>query len=68
MKAQDPYVVALRRAATLDHQKLQPHQLHKSKAKAATLLSRLGTLCKPQALIPEGVRGEAEREGLGAVA
>ena len=52
MKARDPYVVALQRAATLDHNKLQPHQLHKSKAKAASMLSKLGALCKP-ALIRE---------------
>lgn len=53
MKAQDPYVVALRRAATLDHAKLQPHQLHKSKAKAATMLNRLGSLVKPAPVVVE---------------
>lgn len=61
MKAQDPYVVALRRAATLDHAKLQPHQLHKAKAKAASILSKLGAMCKPQSPALGVVRGEAER-------
>ena len=51
MKARDPYVLALQRAATLDHNKLQPHQLHKSKAKAASMLSKLQNMAKPAPLL-----------------
>lgn len=54
MKARDPYVVALQRAATLDHKKLQPHQLHKSRTKAATMLSKLQNMVKPAPLLATG--------------
>lgn len=47
MKARDPYVVALQRAATLDHKKLTPTQLAKSKHKASSILDRLANLAKP---------------------
>lgn len=47
MKARDPYVVALQRAATLDAKKLTPAQLAKSKHKAGSILERLASMTKP---------------------
>lgn len=47
MKARDPYVVALQRAATLDARKLTAAQLAKSKHKAGSILERLANMAKP---------------------